>query len=240
MIVYVTPSQFCWQNEGEPWELQEVEPAIDRGQKCVFRAPINHFSRGFLGKRLNLQCAFQTEKLWGSSKLEFLNATPKKLFFLVLPTSYTASAVTSIALGLKAQELSGELDVKRAVERGLLQSAFDFQVIPVPARLEAEWLREGAECPYSPCTLPAFAKNQARVALVTVDDTFVYVWFNKLINSGTEVVVLPRMFSDPQGYIMRRQLADGSNFDVVDAAGLDNPNSAVVAVGEGGASGGGN
>lgn len=205
----------------------------------VYRARINHFSQGALGRKLNRQCAFQTKKLWKSSELEFLNATGKRLMFLVLPTSYSDGAVTSIALRLKAQGIAGSLDVQRAIEQGILKSALDFQLVPVPAMMSAATtsLEEGQECPFSTCTLPSAAGKEAKVALVTVDNTFVYVWFNKIMKKGTELVVLPPMFGDyPEGYATRRVLADGLDFDMVDAAGMaENP--AVLAISSGAGAG---
>ena len=202
-------------------------------------ARINHFSQGALGRKLNRQCAFQTKKLRMSSELEFLNATGRRLMFLVLPTSYSDGAVTSIALSLKAQGITGSLDVQRAVERGILKSAFDFQLVPVPAMSAATTsLEEGQECPFSTCTLPSAAGKEAKVALVTVDSAYVYVWFNKIMKKGTELVVLPPMFGDyPEGYATRREIAEGLNFDVVGAAGMATENSAVSTISAGAAAG---
>lgn len=237
-----TPAQMFWRAEdSEPWTLQDGAAVVfdEERRKCAFRAHINHFCGGFLGKKLNLQCAFQTSVLWKSRELEFLNATDRRLMFLVLPTSYSNSALTSIALSLKAQGVDASLDVKRAVEKGLLQSAFDFQIIPVPAMSTTTTLQHGQECPFSTCTLPGGTGKKARVALVTVDGTFVHVWLKKIMNRGSELVILPPMFADPNGHATRRQLADSSDFELVRAAGMANQNPAVVQISSAGTSGGG-
>lgn len=209
-----------------------------------FQASVSHFSQGCLGRKLNVQCPSQDRVVRigrpRSRELEFVNATGKRLSFLVLPTRYSTSAVTSLALSLKAEGAGGGLDVQWAVEKGIMPSAMNYQIVPVSAKASGTTdLREGEECPYNTCTLSESTGAEAKVALVTVDSHFVYMWFNRILTERTQLVVLPKMFSDAHGYATRRKLVHHADYDVVSAARMDNPDTAPMATvsSAGGASG---
>lgn len=99
---------------------------------------MDHFSRGYLGKKLNLQCNCLAEPVWIRSPykrhFEFVNATDKRVTFLVLPTGYSQSAITSLNLGVQVQGDGRNMAMERAVESIITEAATDCQAFTVSAK----------------------------------------------------------------------------------------------------------
>ena len=163
------------------------------------RASIEHFSQGCLARVLRLESPCQEEVMtWPNRKkqIEFVNATDRTLTFLVLPTSWSISAIREVAVGIAAQGVTLDVAIKRAVEQSILAEATNPQVFQVPPLRQSEPLRAGQRCPYRTCHLANNTGSEARVVLITVDGPILTVWHSRIVPHRTRVAILPVQFSD--------------------------------------------
>eukprot|EP00903_Cladosiphon_okamuranus_P011499 g10830.t1 len=162
--------------EGDAWRAHDDGAVVfdEKLGKYFFRANIKHFSQGCLGKKLNLQNNIQDERVRrgrpGKREWEFVNATDKSVMFLVLPTSYSASAISSLAFGLQVVEVGVDATVERQVVKAILPAATGVQAITIPPKEKPGNPEDGQIYPYRLCMVPEFAGRDARVLLVTVDN----------------------------------------------------------------------
>lgn len=98
--------------------------------------------------------------------------------FLLLPTSYSQRAITSIVLGAEIEGVGVNLAFNRALEQVILSAATECQVVSLSPRTSGGDPAEGEECPHAFCSISRSAGNEARVALVMVEGTTVSVWFS--------------------------------------------------------------
>lgn len=182
-------------------------PDTTRGDSFL-EAHVDHFSQGSLGTKIDLNNSVHTERVrFGrpfKRELELVNATVRRLVFIVVPRRYSAnvvSATASIGLGV-----SGGINLEEF-------SDLVYKVV-VPARAAGTDPQLGEQCPYDTCTLPKEMGGEAKVILATVENGRANVWFERILPERTKLVVLPRMFdSDP---IASTRL--GHNADNVSAA----------------------
>ncbi|CAM9149814.1 unnamed protein product [Ectocarpus sp. 8 AP-2014] len=211
--------------------------------KLFYRVDVDHFSRGYLGKNLNLECPCLTDVVRigrpYKRQLEFVNATDKRVTFLVLPTGYSQSAITSLNLGVQVQGDGGNLAIERAVESIITEAATGCQAFTVPAKTTPGKPTIGQPCPYHTCYLPKRVDPEARVVMTTINNGKLFKWFTQIFPQRTRVVVLPRMFSDPEGYLESGQLVEAP-VSVANPERMANRNTPVATLssrsGAGGAS----
>lgn len=164
------------------------------------RAKFSHFSEGCLAKEILLDNAIQTEttKIGRPRKkqLEFINATSKNLTFLVLPTTCSNKAIKSLAIGVGVEGIiEASACIDRAIEQAVLTEAMAPQVLQIPRRSRQGDPNGGERCPSDICDLPNNGGGEARVALVTVENETVSVWFSRNVKERTRLMVLPGQFS---------------------------------------------
>lgn len=164
------------------------------------RARFSHFSEGCLAKNILLDNAVQTEtaKIGRPRKkqLELINATRKTLTFLVLPTTWSNKAIKSLAVSVGVAEIGeAKASVDRAIEQAVLTEAMAPQVLQIPPKTRQENPKGGERCTWDICDLPAGGGSDARVALVTVENATVSVWFSRIVKERTRLMVLPGQFS---------------------------------------------
>lgn len=244
LAVCVVPPQFFWRaEEDKEWEPHEAGGVVfdEVLGKFVFRAKVNHFCQGALGKKLDLQQIKLERKMWGLERphrgeLEVINATHKNVAFLVVPTSYSDKAITSVALGVEVGGVGGwDVGVEQQVIQGILAAATDCQACFVPPIEAPEGPKAGQICPYNTFTLTEKGGKEARVAVLTVDN-YINMWFTLVFPHRMRLAVLPRMFADTARCIGRRKLQPGS-FSLIDASGMASQTAPVATIGgAGGAS----
>lgn len=190
--------------EGEEWHLlgeNKTRVIFERGVFFV-RASIDHFSQSCLARTVQTYAAWDEHVVtWptnhpGEREIEFVNATDMPLVFLVLPTTWSNRAIREVAAGIAVEGCEAKFAVSRASEQGLLEDATDPQVFQVPRRCVDGVPRAGEVCPFETCSLPERIGSQAKVALITIDDTAVAVWYYRIVNHRTRVTVLPGQFSN--------------------------------------------
>lgn len=194
--------QILWcDEEGTPWyPLGDDKTEVGYDENGFFlRGKIGHFSRGCLAKSVDLQCAGHIDVVsFGRPKpkeIEFLNATDRSVVFLVLPTSWTNSAIGSIDMGLKGGEYVGfNAAVSRAVQQAILKMGLAPAILELPPR-ESQDLEGGQKCPFMPFYFPTWTGDSVRVALITVEGDRLKVWFSMELKERTRYAVLPRQFS---------------------------------------------
>ncbi|CAM9234655.1 unnamed protein product [Ectocarpus fasciculatus] len=223
------------EEDGGSWTVasdEDVSVFYDKECRAFFiRAKVYHFSQGCLARKLNLQNnSLDVRVSFGrpsKKELEFVNATDRPLMFLVLPTSFSQGAITSIVLGAEIEGVGVNLAFDRALEQAILSAATECQVFSLAPRTRGGAPAAGEECPHAFRCLPKSAGSDARVALVTIDDgTTVSVWFSCIFWERTRYTVLPAQFSAEMNPIGRRQFAPGA-FSVVDTAGMSNLNAPI-------------
>lgn len=190
------------EQSGDPWNiLSDKETTVVREGRVVYlRARINHFSEGCLAKDVLLNNAVETERTIlerpKKKQLEFINATKKTLTFLVLPTTWSNTAIKSFAIGLGVEGIAeANASIDRAIEQAVLTEAMAPQVIQIPLRNKEGNPKAGERCPSDMCDLPQIGGGEARVALVTVENETVSVWFSRIVKERTRLMVLPGQFS---------------------------------------------
>ncbi|CAM9271438.1 unnamed protein product [Ectocarpus sp. 12 AP-2014] len=164
------------EEDGGPWTVardEDLSVVYDEECRAFFvRAKVHHFSQGCLARKLNLQNnGLNARVLFGrpsKKELEFINATDKPLMFLVLPTSYSQKAITSIVLGAEIEGVGVNLAFDRALEQAILSAATECQVVSLAPRTRGGDPAAGEECPHAFCSLSRSAGSEAMVALVTV------------------------------------------------------------------------
>lgn len=164
------------------------------------RAKFGHFTEGCLARNILLDNAVQTEmsKIGRPRKkqLEFINATNKTLTFLVLPTTWSNKAIKSLAVSVGVEEIAeAKASVERAIEQAVLTEAMEPQVLQIPPMNRQGNPKGGEQCTWDVCDLPASGGGDARVALVTVENATVSVWFSRIVKERTRLMVLPGQFS---------------------------------------------
>ncbi|CAM9747511.1 unnamed protein product [Ectocarpus sp. 12 AP-2014] len=191
---------FWRENAGQPWKLvDDQELILDDELPLFVRANIDHFSQGCIGKRISFQNARQDRTIWwiGSphkNEIEFINTTPRRLYFLVVPASCTDDHVTrKITVHFEACGIG----LTAAIAR-------DRNVIPTSAGRGCQWMAvpaadgevtPGRSYPFVTCQMPKWGGGEVRVALVTAtEDEGVRMWFSAIFKERTESVILPRMF----------------------------------------------
>lgn len=146
------------------------------------RAEIDHFSQGCLGKNILLEDAVLTERVSRfcrpyKKQVEFVNATRRTLTFLVLPTSWSHSAMTILA-------------VRVGVEQAILTAPTAPQVLQIPPRSAEGDPVGGERCPSDTCDLTANGGGEARVVMLTVEGgTAVSVWFSRNLKQKIRLTV---------------------------------------------------
>lgn len=186
----------------DPWiPLGHGETSVVfEGGLLYMRAQFDHFSEGCLAKSTLIENAYETEKVsYGRPKqkqVEFVNATQKVLTFLVVPTSWSHSAITSFAIGVGVDGIAeANASVDRAIESQILAEAMAPQVFQIPRMRRQGDPQAGDRCTYCMCRLPESGGREARVALVTIENGTVSVWFSVLVRERERLVVLPGQFS---------------------------------------------
>ncbi|CAM9527707.1 unnamed protein product [Ectocarpus sp. 4 AP-2014] len=225
------------EEDGGPWTVardEDVSVVYDEACRAFFvRAKVHHFSQGCLARKLNLQNnGLNARVSFGrpsKKELEFINATDKPLMFLVLPTSFSQKAITSIVLGAEIEGVGVNVAFDRALEQAILSAATECQVVSLAPRTRGGDPAAGEECPHAFCSLSRSAGSEAMVALVTVDGSTVFVWFSCIFWDRTRYTVLPAQFSAKMNPIGKRQFAPEA-FSVVDTAGMSNQNAPISSV----------
>lgn len=149
--------------------------------------------------------------------------------FIVLPTYYSQKAITSIVLGAEIDGVGVNLAVDRALEQVILPAATEYQVVSLAPRTRGGDPAAGEACPHAFCSLSRSTGSDAMVALVTVDETTVLVWFSCIFWDRTRYAVLPAQFSTKMTPIGKREFSPGA-FSVVDTAGMSNRNAPISRV----------
>ncbi|CAM9935835.1 unnamed protein product [Ectocarpus fasciculatus] len=225
------------EGDGGSWDLikdQDVSVVYDETCRAFFvRAKIHHFSQGCLARKLNLQNSSLDERvLFGrpsKRELEFVNATNRSLTFLVLPTSCSQSACTSIVLGAEMAGIGANVEISRALKKAVLFAATECLVVTVPPRETEGHPTVGETCPFETCTLPRNTGNEARVILATIDETTISLWFSRILVERTRFAVLPNQFSAKVPPVGQREFAP-RDFSLVQTAGMSNSNAPVSTV----------
>lgn len=162
-----------------------------------------------------------------------MNATDKQVVFLVLPTSYSDSSISSLVLGVEVPGGGANVAVERDVVKEVLKAATNCQAFTVPPKKTTGADPTGGQrCPFKTCFLPRKGGSEARIALVTVDSQVVSVWLTQILPQRTRLVVLPRMF---EGSPIGSRGLGTDPFSVVETAGLANHAPAATVGGAGGA-----
>lgn len=229
---------FWRESVGEPWEPVEgatVGPDDRENGRHVLRAKIHHFSQFCFGKKLNLLSGHQYEEVSrgrpGPRELEFLNGTDKRILFLVLPTGFADTRITS----LTAAVTGGPVSVGGSVERGVISvitsAATGCSVVPVPARLDGGVTSPGGKetCPHGRCNVLPMMMKGVRVVVCTVTNDKVLMWLSLLLFPRTKLIILPALFDDCDGYYASSDLA-GQQSNVVVAAGMANITAPVSSI----------
>ena len=184
-----------------PWT-----PLGDENTRVVYEegmmymvAKFYHFSEGCLAKNVEIEDPVHREKVtFGRPKkkqITFINATQKTLTFLVLPTSCSHSFITSFAVGVGVDGIAEtNATVNRACESQILAEAMAPQVFQIAPKKRDGNPKAGERCTSFTCCLPESGGSQARVALVTVEDETVSVWFSLLVHERERFAVLPGQF----------------------------------------------
>lgn len=206
------------EQSGDPWNILSDEEVTVVQENGVFfmRAQFRHFTEGCLAKNVLLDNAVQTEitKIGRPRKkqLEFINATNKTLTFLVLPTTWSNKAIKSLALSVGFAEVGeAKASIERLIEQAVLTEAVAPQVLQIPPMKRQGTPKAGERCTSDYCDLPNSGGSEARVALVTVENETVSVWFSRNVRERTRLMVLPGQFSagmNPQ--LGKHPLAQGS------------------------------
>lgn len=169
--------QILWSQEGystlAPLEKDRTEVLLDRGG-FLLRGSIYHFSQGCLGRRINMNSPAYTDNLPSilprrRKEVEFINATDKCVGFVVLPTSWSLSKISEIALKVSAACV-GELEaaVTRKIDEGITELALSPQVFSLPAHTASGQPVERELYPYRSCFFSESIDGQTvRVALFT-------------------------------------------------------------------------
>lgn len=174
---------------------------VSDGGVLYMRAEVHHFSKGCLAKNILADNAIEIERVTlgppSNRQVEFINATRKALTFLVLPTSWEYNAIKSFAVGLGVEGIAeANASVHRAINQGVLKETTAPQVLQVPPRCSPGDPRGGEKCPSDMCDLREKGGDEATVALVTVEDGTVSVWFTRNVKHKTRLMVLPGQFSE--------------------------------------------
>lgn len=190
------------EQNGDPWNIlsDDVTSIVPEDGIFFLRAQFSHFSEGCLAKNVLLDNAVQTEttKIGRPRKrqLEFINATRKTLTFLVLPTTWSNKAIKSLAIGVGVAEIAeAKACIERAIEQAVLTEAIAPQVLQIPPMNRQGSPKGGERCTSDICDLPDSGGSAARVALVTVENETVSVWFSRIVKERTRLMVLPGQFS---------------------------------------------
>lgn len=190
---------------------------LDQGG-FLLRASIYHFSQGCLGRRISMESPGYTEKLPGGwprrsrREIEFVNVTDKSVAFLVLPTSWSVSVISKIALKVSAAS-AAELgaDVGRNIDRAITELGLSPQMIELPPRIASGQLAAREVCPHERCPFPEWTGQTVRVALITLETQgrrrpffwpfsgemqtqTLKIWRYWDVAIGTRYAVLPRQF----------------------------------------------
>ncbi|CAN0225331.1 unnamed protein product [Scytosiphon promiscuus] len=205
------------EKNSDPWiPLGHEETSVVYEEGVLYiRAQFAHFSEGCLAKSTLIDNAYETERVsYGRPKqkqVEFVNATQKVLTFLVVPTSWSHSAITSFAIGVGVDGIvEANASVGRAIESHILTEAMAPQVFQIPRKKRQGDPRAGDRCTYCMCRLPESGGSEARVALVTIENGTVSVWFSVLVRERERLVVLPGQFSpDFEPSLGQHQLPKG-------------------------------
>ena len=181
--------------------MRDEEVDVVREDDIFFmRAKFNHFTEGCLAKNVQLYNAVQTETVKigrpRKKQLEFINATSKTLTFLVLPTTWSNKAITSLAVSVGVKEvIEAKASIERAIEQAVLTEAMEPQVLQIPPMNRQGNPKGGERCTWDMCDMPESGGSDAKVALVTVEKTIVSVWFSRIFKERTRLMVLPGQFS---------------------------------------------
>lgn len=188
------------EQSGDPWNRLETTVVRDGGV-FYMRAEVHHFSEGCLAKNILVDSAIVTEGVTfgrpGKKQVEFINATRKTLTFIVVPTSWSDSAIKSFAVGLGVEGIAEvKASVQRELNQGVLEQTMAPQVLQLPQRRRLGDPEGGERCPSDMCDLREKGGHEATVALVTVEDTTVSVWLIRNVKQKTRLMVLPGQFSE--------------------------------------------
>ncbi|CAM9961212.1 unnamed protein product [Ectocarpus sp. 8 AP-2014] len=190
------------EQSGEPWNsLSDEETTVVEENGVFFmRAQFKHFTEGCLAKNLLLDNAVQTEVVRlgrpRKKQLEFINATNKTLTFLVLPTTWSNKDIKSLALSVGVAEIGeAKASIEWLIEQAVLTEAVAPQVLQIPPMNRQGTPKAGERCTSDYCDLPNSGGSEARVALVTVENETVSVWFSRNVRERTRLMVLPGQFS---------------------------------------------
>lgn len=220
-------TQVLWRDDGNsPWYLlsEEKTSVLFEDGKFFVRASVDHFSQGCLGKNIDTTSTYHQEVgsgFWGSPKkgeLEFVNATSKRLMFIVLPTSISNNAFHTFEGGVGMAQAEAHLTIRRSVHQSVLPGAINPQVIQVPPRTITSVPQPGEKCPYATCQLSSWTGKEARVVLATVNDALVSVWDSRIVKQRTRVMVLPRLFDEGMTPAFGEHRTDGVNNSCVSVA----------------------
>ncbi|CAM9662392.1 unnamed protein product, partial [Sphacelaria rigidula] len=160
-----------------PWSPVEEERTgiVFEGGKCFVRASIDHFSHCCIAKNIDMRYTQHVEEVSGfhwkpprTRQLEFVNATSRRLIFLVLPTSCSNRALFSFRAGASLAEIGVNAELRNAVRRSIFSSANRARIIDVGPRTTKVDLQRGERCPYATCIMPD-AAGMAGVSLITVE-----------------------------------------------------------------------
>lgn len=206
------------EHNGDPWNILDDEETtvVHKDGEFFVRARFYHFSQGCLAKNILLDNAVETEQIRigrpKKKQLEFINASQKTLTFLVLPTTWSNQAIKSLAIGVGVEGVgNANACIDRAIEQAVLTEAMAPQVLQIPRRTTQEDPRGGDRCPSDICDLPNSGGREARVALVTVENKAVSVWFSRNVRERTRLMIMPGQFSAGMNpNLGRYQLPQGS------------------------------
>lgn len=221
------------QSERDVWKLlQDDEITILEEDGTFFlRASINHFSKVSLGKDvgtsgIDLQNVKGLSQPW-SKEIQFVNATNKTLYFLVIPTITSVSYPTKIEAGLGTQVLNANVARDKRVEVNISPGATRPQCIPLPRNNNVgETSPEaGVICPSLTVQLLACSRKQARVVLMTESgsekDRTLKVWDNRIINHRTRVTITQDFFLSVTTPMLGEYLLKEQTIEEVGIAALE-------------------
>lgn len=192
--------QVLWRAESHvEWKLlgDDKVTVVHEDGKFFFRASIDHFSQGCLAKNVDMNSPYyeEVESSWFRTpkkrQVEFMNATERTLVFLVLPTSSSISGIRSVKAALAAYGAGMNVEVRKAFEKRLFPAATDAQVLQLPG-----WSSQDEPLPHITCSFSSRTGCEARVMLITTDDSTVHVWDSRIVKGRTRVTVLPGQFSN--------------------------------------------
>ena len=190
------------------WELLEDDKITIFEEDGTFflRASISHFSQVCLGKSAEYSSGYDVQTMTGPyrpwrKEIEFVNATKRNLYFLVLPTTISVSFWTKLAAGLGIQGVSANLTTERRKKEYILKHATQPQFITVLRNKNTgeEPPKAGVMCESSTVQLLNCSGNEAVVVLMTVtgseDDRTLEVWDSRIIKHRTRVTIFQDLFS---------------------------------------------